>query len=510
MGSVVTFYSYKGGVGRSMALANIAVLLAQEKLRVLAVDWDLEAPGLERYFHYFPINPNGPGLLPMLVHALNGEAQPYQDYTWTIDVGSGTPLSFLSSGREREPAGYASRLEGFDWTRFFGSGGGDYLEGLRRQWKRDFDLILIDSRTGLSDTGGVCTIQLPDIVVVMFTANNQSLLGARDVMRHVRKARQALAYPRMELTVFPLPARFGSRGDFRESQKWLDRFSEEFAEFYEDWLPSWSQSREVMERVKIPQVDYFGFGEKLSVVEQGVTDPEGTGYVYDQIARVLKDDFRAAHEVLGLRERMKEEQPARRPEKVARDYTWDVYVSYTRSALLEDWIAQFLNILESELEMRLGRASIFFERQEVMLGASWPDQLAEALRSSRLLLAFLTPAYFQSRWNVAEWRTFEERERLTELELTEPSLILPVALRGMELYPTEMRNRQILDVSQWAIPTSAFWDTAGSVELLPRIRELADWIASNRERVPPFGDHFPIIDPSDVTVEDRKSEVPRL
>jgi MinD-like ATPase involved in chromosome partitioning or flagellar assembly len=47
---VVTFYSYKGGVGRSFALANVAVILAQWGARVLAVDWDTEAPGLVHYF----------------------------------------------------------------------------------------------------------------------------------------------------------------------------------------------------------------------------------------------------------------------------------------------------------------------------------------------------------------------------------------------------------------------------------------------------------------------------
>ena len=47
---IYTFYSYKGGVGRTMALANVAELLYQSGLRVLMVDWDLEAPGLERFF----------------------------------------------------------------------------------------------------------------------------------------------------------------------------------------------------------------------------------------------------------------------------------------------------------------------------------------------------------------------------------------------------------------------------------------------------------------------------
>src|SRR2546427_3158010 len=49
-GIVYTFYSYKGGVGRSMALANVAALLAKWGKTVLVVDWDLEAPGIERFF----------------------------------------------------------------------------------------------------------------------------------------------------------------------------------------------------------------------------------------------------------------------------------------------------------------------------------------------------------------------------------------------------------------------------------------------------------------------------
>src|SRR5437773_2509985 len=49
-GEVITFYSFKGGVGRSMALANVATIYAQRGKRVLALDCDFEAPGLHRYF----------------------------------------------------------------------------------------------------------------------------------------------------------------------------------------------------------------------------------------------------------------------------------------------------------------------------------------------------------------------------------------------------------------------------------------------------------------------------
>src|SRR3990172_10784009 len=55
-GQIITFYSYKGGVGRSLALANVATLLAQHGKKVLVIDFDLEAPGLHRYL----LNSNTP------------------------------------------------------------------------------------------------------------------------------------------------------------------------------------------------------------------------------------------------------------------------------------------------------------------------------------------------------------------------------------------------------------------------------------------------------------------
>jgi len=57
-GEIVTFYSYKGGTGRTMAVANTAAVLAERVSateRVLVVDWDLEAPGLHKFL---------PGLAP--------------------------------------------------------------------------------------------------------------------------------------------------------------------------------------------------------------------------------------------------------------------------------------------------------------------------------------------------------------------------------------------------------------------------------------------------------------
>ena len=62
-GEVISFYSYKGGAGRTMALANIAQRLASAHngaQPILMIDWDLEAPSLH---HYFNCKLDGPGVL---------------------------------------------------------------------------------------------------------------------------------------------------------------------------------------------------------------------------------------------------------------------------------------------------------------------------------------------------------------------------------------------------------------------------------------------------------------
>ena len=50
----VTFYSFKGGVGRTTALTHVASILAMRGLKVVAVDLDLEAPGLSTAFNLKP------------------------------------------------------------------------------------------------------------------------------------------------------------------------------------------------------------------------------------------------------------------------------------------------------------------------------------------------------------------------------------------------------------------------------------------------------------------------
>lgn len=402
MSSIVTFYSYKGGVGRSMALANTAVLLARYGKRVLVVDWDLEAPGLERYFSYFRVDTAGAGLLNLLIDSKAGKVQNYQDYLWTVRDES-SQFSFLASGKDADPH-YASKLEAFDWQDFFREGGGDTMERLRDRWKTDYDVVLIDSRTGLSDTGGICTIQLPDVVVAMFTPNHQSLYGVRDVMKLAQSARQSLAYDRAKLSVVPLPSRFGNVTEFRESREWIERSAEAMTDFYADWTPAWASPLQIAEKLKLPQIDYFGFGEKLAVVEHGVNDPGGLGFVYDCLARLLGNELRDADKVLALTR----SQPVKRASSATDGYEFDVFVSYDHFPITEEWLREFILLLSEDLERHLGRPpKVFFDYTELPLGLDDPRG-REAMKASRVLLMFITRRYFtNSQWR-AEFLEFSK------------------------------------------------------------------------------------------------------
>ena len=84
MSRIVTFYSYKGGVGRTSAMANIAVLLAKQDKSILLMDWDLEAPGLDRFFSKYARSAKSdePGLIHLLSQAGGKPDVPIGDHTF--------------------------------------------------------------------------------------------------------------------------------------------------------------------------------------------------------------------------------------------------------------------------------------------------------------------------------------------------------------------------------------------------------------------------------------------
>lgn len=195
--ALVTFYSYKGGVGRTQALANVAVTLANQGRKVILLDMDLESPGLHHFF--FPEQGSAQrwsdgdlhqreGLIDFL---LKCSALPEDEpqvapnllacHHPALRPESGGWIRLLPAGSLDEE--YPRRVTSFSWTQFYEEQDGyRYMELLRRQlFAVGADYVLLDSRTGMTDVGAIGTFQLPDIVVVLFALHRQGINGARRI-----------------------------------------------------------------------------------------------------------------------------------------------------------------------------------------------------------------------------------------------------------------------------------------------------------------------------------------
>src|SRR3569832_1045408 len=203
---VVTFYSYKGGVGRTMALVNIAYLLAEMGKRVLAVDFDLEAPGLSSYGP-FRCAGDHPGLVEFVQTYLDDAAAPdVADYIIECQTAK-NPIWLMPAGRHKHPS-YAAKYSAINWQELYREHEGFLLfEDLRQQWARHdglgFDYVLIDSRTGHTDIGGSCTRQLPDAGVVQFMPTAQNVEGLKPILDSIRSERSPVRRKRVRLHFCP-------------------------------------------------------------------------------------------------------------------------------------------------------------------------------------------------------------------------------------------------------------------------------------------------------------------
>ncbi len=313
IGSVITFYSWKGGVGRTLALANTAVQLARAGRKVLMVDWDLEAPGLHQYFlppgpreaEHLTITPaKTPGGLWALLRTASRrgdgdlDENEWKSATARIGVPPLEPsaskpyvptqgvLDLLAAGHDQED--YSAELGDFSWKSFFHDAkGGEWLEAVRRQWIKNYDFVFIDSRTGLTDSGGICTIQLPDTLVLVFAANDQSFGGGMKVIGAAQKARRNYGHDRGQLTVIPLLSRWAGDEETDIAEEWMKRFDRALPPVTDPWLPRGIAPRKFLERVRVPHVARFSFGEPLPVLTHSITDPALPGLAFDNLARLI-------------------------------------------------------------------------------------------------------------------------------------------------------------------------------------------------------------------------------
>ena len=223
----ITFYSYKGGVGRTLAVANAADFLARRGLKVFAIDFDLEAPSLHYKFALDRRRQDSETKLGAVdyIHAFAvcGESpQPLRDHVIQIQ-----PQEDLRGSVHLMPAGnvptarYWRRLAQINWHELFYSSqpegepprGIPFFLELKEQIEREYapDFLLIDARTGVTELGGVATTILADKVVCFLLNNRENLEGVRAVLRSIKNARRLPDQAPVE--VLPVVTRIPERED---------------------------------------------------------------------------------------------------------------------------------------------------------------------------------------------------------------------------------------------------------------------------------------------------------
>jgi len=365
-GQIVTFYSFKGGTGRTMALANAAWILAANGMRVLIADWDLESPGLHRFFQPFldAEVDQRPGIADFIRRyawaAVDAAIDPDALHTGTeaardaitaiIDEHVGrvkdyaTPLNwqfpdqgalyFLSSGRQAN-GDYEATLSALDWDNFYDNlHGGQFFDALRAYLKSNYDYVLIDSRTGLSDVADICTVHLPDVVVDCFTLATQGIEGAAMIARAIQR------HTDRDITIFPVPMRID-----HTQQESVDAGLALATREFEGVLAGMSeeQRREYWAEVEVPYRPSYAYEEVLATIGDRAGSQLGLLPSYERIvARITRgaiDMLPPKEEWLRLRTRLLFSRLSSKPPAVLLDFC-------PQDQLWAEWIAAVLAIAE--------------------------------------------------------------------------------------------------------------------------------------------------------------------
>ncbi|GIH23143.1 hypothetical protein Aph01nite_14530 [Acrocarpospora phusangensis] len=258
-----------------MALANCAWILASRGHRVLCVDFDTESPGLLHYFEPFlgQWSASASGVIELFtgyehaakdgrdLDALIARHADAASLVLPVSWGhfpEGGSLGLIPAGRQRRE--YSAQLSGFGWDKFFdGLKGTQFIKALRANFKRDYDYVLIDSKTGRGEISDVCAVDFPDTLVVCFTLNDQSIDGASELAREISDR-----YRHIEILPVPMRIEEGEKEKADNGRTYArNRFSR-----FPVGLPA-EQTRRYWGSVEIPHRSFYAFEEILATFGDG-------------------------------------------------------------------------------------------------------------------------------------------------------------------------------------------------------------------------------------------------
>lgn len=207
---VATFYSLRGGVGRSTALAYTARLLAAQRKKVVCVDMDLEAPGLTALFGCEDKVEDDQGIVRLLLDLDQGGDPDVVKHL--VRVTEEYDLYVVPAGKVGP--NYARQLRLLDPNAWYREEGNP-LRALMRQLRTGLpftpDAILVDARTGITPMSGPLLFELADIAVIVFFPHPQARRGTEMLVHGLlssttyRDAEPGFV-PEVRFIVSPIPA----------------------------------------------------------------------------------------------------------------------------------------------------------------------------------------------------------------------------------------------------------------------------------------------------------------
>lgn len=272
---VVAFYGFRGGAGRTTALAHVAALLASRQVNVVAIDLDLEAPGLHHVLAC-PLPDEDRGTLALLRAAATApteaidEALRLAPHVVKSKLDVGTPIRLLPAGRLTQA--YLERLDDLGVPLWHMTEEPSPLEAVLKRVKEELrpQLICLDCRTGLSGISASALFHVADLVVCFIPVSEQSLEGL-DVFLMAAKAAKLQRSGRPDLLIVPSMVPEGPEGRHRLEDWFLPLIEARYLK-----LVLGASGNEAREQLS----------EQVPIVREGIEYRRGIA-----LADILRSDF---------------------------------------------------------------------------------------------------------------------------------------------------------------------------------------------------------------------------
>jgi hypothetical protein len=317
-------------------------------------------------------------------------------------------------------------VQNIDWADMYEHGFADVLERLRKDWTTDYDFILIDSRTGWADIASICTAHLPDRLVVVFTANEQSIGGAVSVAQRANEARDRMPYDRPKLAVLPILSRFDSRVEYKRAETWHQISTKMTTPLFSNWLARHVPPELMLRHLTLPYVSYWSFGEQLPVLEETTPSTDQIAYALETVAAIVAHRFDRTDLLADNRDAYVASAQGQ-----ARTFDLDILVSSPRSA------KQVATELVNELRTHDIRA-----KRSLSGDIDFLDTKRDTARHLCLIIDDKV-----SRWQTAEAEWFLRRTLVAEDRRLFPVLTRTTSSASL---PGFLRNIRRLELSPYA------------------------------------------------------------